>query len=738
MRRCFFLCTLLLASSSVGAQPFFTDVTDAAGVAFTHAPGPDDIPEDEKMGTGAAWADFDGDGDLDLYVTTRQGSNRLYRNNGDGTFTDIAVSAGVADAHHDGAGVAVADYDNDGDLDLYLANSDEDVLFQNRLVETGTARFLDVTATALGGLLLDERGTTATWGDYDGDGFLDLYIAHHKHLQQVEGGLLFSNQDYLLHNNGDGTFSDASALLMAGDHHGGVQTGSGDYDPDPDGRDDHLGGWGFIGGWTDYDDDGDLDIFLVNDCPFGPVRTRLFRNDGGTDAVTGWTFTQVAEDSDADHCINGMGLAVGDYDRDLQPDLFYTNKGPALLLWNRGDARFDDQTRDAGLREGIVESTGLQRWSWGANFYDFDLDGWLDLFVAAGALPLHSDEDPQPNMVYRNNTDATFTDISEESGLNDPLMARTSIFGDYDQDGDPDLYLVNYGQPAFLYRNDYPGATDRHWLQVELEGTTSNRNGIGAKLYLKTPDDALQFWEVRSGSSLGGGDDLAAYFGLDTHDTISELRIEWPSGTQQILRNVAVDQRLRVVEEGPLPVELTSFAGHADGGAAVLTWTTATETGNAGFEIQHSRDGQHWQIAGWQAGAGTTPAPQHYQMRLGDLAPGTHRFRLRQVDVDGRARLSRVVEVLMGIAETYQLGAAYPNPFNPQTQLTLTVAQPQRVRAAVYDVRGREVAVLLDEEVAAQTGVPLVFVAADQPSGVYFVRVEGAAFAETRRVVLLK
>ena len=725
-------------ATPVAAQPFFTDVTDAVGVTFTHPPGPDGLPEDEHVGTGAAWADFDGDGDLDLYVTARQGSNRLYRNNGDGTFTDVAAAANAGDASHDGAGVAVADYDNDGDLDLYLANSDEDVLLENQRIETGATTFVDVTATALAGLPIDERGTTATWGDYDGDGFLDLYIAHHKHLLEVSGVDDRSGDDYLLYNNGDGTFSDATGLLKSGDFRGEYERATDDYVPGPDGRDDAIGGWGFIGGWTDYDGDGDLDIFLVNDCPYGPVKTRIFRNDGGTDGLNDWTFTQAAEDADAAHCINGMGLAVGDYDRDQRPDIFYTNIGSAILLRNEGDGTFEDVTRTAGVKEDRVASNNHQRLSWGANFFDIDLDGWLDLFVATGALAKPSWIDPQPNITYLNNQDGTFTNISEASGLADTTRARTSVFGDYDQDGDPDLYLVNYDDPAFLFRNDHPATGANHWLQIELEGTTSNRNGIGAKLYLTMPDGGIQFWEMRSGSSLGGGDDLAAYFGLGSQTRATSLEIHWPSGVQQTVADLDADQRLRIVEEGPLPVELVSFTARADGEAVRLNWQTASEVGNAGFELQHSRDGHRWQAIGWQEGAGTTTAPQHYQAHLSELAPGTHHFRLRQVDVDGRARLSRVVELQVGMPTAYQLSAAYPNPFNPQTQLTLTVAQPQRVRAAVYDVRGREVAVLLDEEVAAQTGVPLVLVAADQPSGVYFIRVTGETFAETRRVVLMK
>ncbi|GIV62103.1 MAG: RNA-binding protein [Rhodothermaceae bacterium] len=525
--------TLLGIPSSM-AQTLFED-RPGAGVNVTHTGMA--IVNDDWFGSGAAWFDYDRDGDLDLYMTQRLGANHLFRNNGDGTFTDVAAELGADDAAHDGAGVAVADYDNDGDLDIYLANADEDVLLRN---EGGTS-FTDVTASAFGGIVLDQRGTSASWGDYDRDGYLDLYVAHHKHLEDR----FLDHHDYLFHNNGDGTFTDVSDLLDRS----------------------QLNGFGFIGVWTDYDDDGDLDLFLVNDCLRDGLPNRLFRNDNGIDG-TNWLFSEVSAEVGVEVCENGMGLAVGDYNRDALLDYLMTNNFSSVLFKNLGGT-FEDATKEAGIFDNFVDSTGHHWQTWGTNFFDMNLDGWPDLFLAAGSLHLSVEDNPQPNQVWRNDGDGTFTDFAGLSGLDDPNIGRTSVYGDYDGDGDADLFLVNYGGEAHLYENVEANATGHHWLIVDLEGVASNRDGIGARVTVETNDGVVQVAETHSGTSLGGGDDLGAYFGLGTATGVDRLEVRWPSGLVQVLEAVAVDQRLTVVESGLLaelrpltwPIEIGASGG---------------------------------------------------------------------------------------------------------------------------------------------------------------------------------
>ena len=524
-----------------GSGDLFLDVTAAAGVSVLHDGG---SVTDMGMGTGAAWFDYDNDGDQDLYMTMRTGANRLFQNN-NGVFTDVAVAAGAADASHDGSGVAVADFDNDGDKDIYLANSDEDVLLRNN----GDGTFTDITAGSGLEVSGNRRGTSASWGDFDNDGFLDLYVAHHEPM--AGSGVpddATQAQDYFFYNNGDGTFTDIS--------------------------DSHLGvdrqGHSFIGAFTDYDSDGDLDILKISDCPFEDTDTyRLWRNDGGSNGISNWTFTQVAESVQADWCQNGMGIAVGDYDRDGDMDYFSSDNGSdgtvppgekgragTVLFRNDGNT-FAEVTLAAGVHSAA--------WSWGANFFDFDLDGYQDLYLAAGAMNTF---DPVESVLWQNDGDGTFTNVSAMSGgLNDAERTRTSVFADYDGDGDPDMFLVNYAGNAKLFENCADDTNN--WVIVDLQGTESNRDGIGARLALTTSNGATQYYETRSGSSLGGGDDIGAYFGLGEGTSISSLVITWPSGTVQTINSLGVNQRHLIVEDG----------GSSGGGATLTVSPTSIDFG---------------------------------------------------------------------------------------------------------------------------------------------------------------
>nr|MBX2822022.1 VCBS repeat-containing protein [Rhodothermaceae bacterium] len=476
---------------------------------------------------------------LDLILTHGKGKNDFFRNNGDGTFTEIARDIGIEDWDGRGAAVSVGDYDNDGWPDLYMANADEDRLFKNVNGES----FLDVTAEVGLDSLPEARGMSAAWGDYNNDGFLDLYVTNHVNLDTTDP----EHQDRLLLNENGERFTDVSHLLPFED----------------------LNGYGFIGGWTDFDNDSDLDIFLVNDCGFqldGVTNTKVFRNDGGTTGSE-WIFTEVAAEIGADQCHSGMGLATGDYNRDGWMDYFYTNIGENTLLLQNQGGTFEDVTEAAGVM--AFDQNGIEIWSWGANFFDSNLDGWLDLYVDAGTLYLAiaSNRDPQRNLFFMNKGDGTFENMSAESGMDSFKRSRTSIYGDYDNDGDPDLFLVNGNEEVYLYQNDQ--STNHNWLIVDLEGTISNRSGIGARLTLTATDGSKQYWETRSGSSLGGGDDLAAYFGLGTA-AIDSLVIDWPSGLSQVLTGLDHNQRILINEsttnvaiDNPVPesnnIQLASY-----------------------------------------------------------------------------------------------------------------------------------------------------------------------------------
>ncbi len=763
-----FLLFAALLPGILQAQDRFDDVAASAGVSMTH----DGMAVDsiDTFGSGAAWLDIDNDGDLDLYVTMRQSANYLFENQGDGTFTEVGALWGAQDAGHDGSGVAAADFNNDGWVDLYLANADEDVLLKN---DRGLG-FVDVTATAFPGISYDARGQSASWGDYDGDGFLDLYVSNHKHLS----GLSADHQDRVFHNNGDETFTEVSDLFGLSE----------------------LDGYGFLGKWTDYDDDGDPDLFLVNDCIQGQdpdaLTNRMFRNDGGIDGLD-WRFTEVSVEVGIDQCENGMGLTTADYNRDGWFDYFMSNNYEPLLYKNLGGA-FEDAATEAGVDERDVPGTSNHRQTWGVNFVDFNLDGWADLFVAAGSLHPPVEENEQPNILYTNNGDGTFTDISDVSGLADVNRGRTSIHADYDQDGDADLFLVNYGGNAMLYRNN--NANGNHWLIVDLEGTVSNRNGIGAKVTVTTPDSVVQINELGSGSSLGGGDDLAVYFGLEANLAVDELQVRWPSGIVQTLTGVTVDQRLKVIEKGVLvksvpdvwPVEIP-----AEGGVFVYTVTIENLTsltqeldiwtqilGPGGLTLtkgpvpQTMTSGQTLTLVVTQNVPGGAPKGDYsvaasvgsfpvvdqedvfFFTKAAPLASGARSvddwravWRNFETDAVWRAgqtnahpedevRVALTGASARALPGAFALSQNYPNPFNPTTSIAYEVPTPGRATVAVYNVLGQQIRTLAQGPHEAgsyrvtwdgrdASGTPVA-------SGVYLYRMTAGAFVQTRAMMLLK
>ena len=692
--------TFVFAACFLGSYHFsygqgFSNQNISTGVNDTHD-GSGVI--DMFFGAGAAWFDYNKDGDIDLYVTARTGANKLYENNGDGTFTDVAAAMGVQDATGDGGGVAIADINNDGWDDLFLANNQGNKLFKNN---SGTS-FTDITNTAFadttaGGL---SKTVSASWGDYDKDGYLDLYISHHEPpaYNQSEG----TRQDFLYHNNGNETFTDVSDLLGLA----------------------HLTSWGFIGGWTDYDKDGDLDIFLVNDClntPYG-LPTKIFRNDGYNAGLGEWEFTEAGVASGVDDCRNGMGIAVGDYNRDGWMDVFYTNIGECVLFQNNNGV-FADSSAAAG-----IDIQPVQDFSWGATFMDYDLDGWQDIFVSIGTLsPIH---DSQPNNVFQNNGDGTFTDKAVALGLDDDRRTRSMLYGDYDNDGDMDIYMINYGQDCILFRND--NNNGNNWLKIKLEGSQSDKNGIGSKISLTTSDGVTQYYETRSGSNLSGGDSPYAHFGLDTNTIITQLRVEWLSGEVQIFNSVDTNQLLTVVEPlASLPVELTSFSARAEQDAVQLNWTTASETNNEYFMVQKSRDGVSFEDLEKVDGQGTTTQLSVYELMDNNPFHGDNYYRLKQVDYDGKFSYSEIE--LVTFLENEPTVSVFPNPAKEGIFNVNFYNQNRGTTLEVRDILGRLIYVKNIEELGSQN---FEIETAQWDTGLYIVRVYNNLMDQKIKVVV--
>jgi len=502
----------------------FDEVTTQLGMNMPHNAG---VTCNPPIGSGSAWGDYDNDGDVDLFATNRGGANYLYRNDGDTNsdglpdFTNVAAALGIEDAALGSLGATFIDYDNDGDQDLYVTAWGNPIgnnkLYENQLVETGSVAFTDVTGVA--GIQGTGRTIMGAWGDFDQDGFLDLYIAKHM----VCSADFTNNEDQLFRNNGDGTFSDVTDYLC-----GGASSCA------------ELVATGFAPGWFDFDNDGDLDLYQVNDRLNGDVHENvLWRNDGP--GGPGWIFTDVSLATDTNIGLNGMGLGIGDYNNDGWFDLAFSNLGPARLLENQSGV-FADISTSSGINAATTGTT-----TWGTVFFDHDNDMWLDLFYVNGDI--FSTGLSDSNIFMHNNGDGTFTDISASSGLNDSGRGRSGSIGDIDGDGFVDLVVGNYDEEYLVFHNR--GDNGANWLTVTVEGTVSNRDGIGTRLTL-TADGVTQMREITSGPTHGGGDQKAAFFGLGTASS-GTLTVRWPNGVVENLGTVSANQQLHLVEPGGGP-----------------------------------------------------------------------------------------------------------------------------------------------------------------------------------------
>ncbi|HEX4980632.1 MAG TPA: CRTAC1 family protein, partial [Ilumatobacteraceae bacterium] len=516
--------------------PVFEDVTRPAGVTTT-------VPEATcgRFSNGAAWGDVDGDGDVDLFVTRLDDPSQLFINDGAGGFVDESEARGLSVTDTNGA--AFADYDNDGDADLIVVRDGSDLLFGN----DGGGRFSDVSVAA--GIGDDGyRGMNASWGDFDNDGNLDVYVTNYMTCtgEWATEEEIISQVSYypdtLYRNNGDGTFSDATSYL----------------ENDPDTRDDGATiGAGFGAAWFDYDDDGRLDLYLANDFVGpSPDSNRLWHNDGPVDAGQinsgqsdgEWRFTDVSVSSGTSFFMNTMGIGVGDFDRDRDLDLALSNIGANKLVRNEGDGLFTDELTTNIARP--LQDATYSSITWGTNFHDLNLDGWEDLYLAAGNLYDRSVDaiGPQPNEVYVYDSAAQrYLDVSAVSGADDEGDSKGVAFADYDRDGDMDMFVINQGGEPHLFRNDT--STDgQHWLQVDVVGTVSNRDGCGARLVLELDDGAMTR-QVSCGSGGGGaGSQHAVHFGLGPSTAVRQLEVFWPSGAHQVVADVDVDRFLTVEE----------------------------------------------------------------------------------------------------------------------------------------------------------------------------------------------
>lgn len=564
----FLVCVSPLLSSTAIQ---FVDVTEEAGISFRHingAEGAYHLPE--TLGAGGAFFDANSDGNLDLYLVNSgyweesaadETLSALYRNNGDGTFTDITTTAGVGNRGNYGQGAACADYDNDGDVDLYVTNFGANVLYRNN----GDGTFTDSTASA--GVGDPGWSSSACFLDYNLDGHLDLFVVNYLvysldvpylpcgeedgtqtycHPSLFEGA-----PDTLYHNNGDGTFTDVSKESGVGGV-GGLFHGK---------------GLGVVS--ADFNNDGAPDLYIAND----DTRNDFFYNNGDG------TFSEISLLAGCAYSFNGvaqagMGVAAGDYNGDGLQDIFVTNLSyeTNALYRNNGDGTFTDVIYEAHLGKESYLFVGF-----GTGFFDADNDGWLDLFVANGHI-IDNIEDThdiltyrQPDQMFRNQGDGTFQEVSSHAGayFQSPAVSRGALFGDYDNDGDIDMLVTQSNGPITLLRNET--GTQHNWIRIKTVGVISNRDGIGTRVTL-TAGGHTQIQEINPGASYLSSHDERLHFGLGTNVTVNRLEVRWQSGVVQVFENLPTNQEHVISEFSDTP-EDTLFKAAWTGDITVIRGT---------------------------------------------------------------------------------------------------------------------------------------------------------------------
>jgi enediyne biosynthesis protein E4 len=540
----------------LGASPIndvrFTDITQAVKVDFKDENSATSNKYlVETMGGGVALLDFDNDGRLDIFFVNgakiddpmperkapdksdRKFWNRLYHQNADGTFTDVTEKAGLTGMpqNHYGLGVAVGDYDNDGFADIYVTNYDGNTLYHNN----GDGTFTDVTERAgVGG---GAWSASAGFFDYDNDGKLDLFVTRYvnwtfgnnRYCGEKSPGLrAYCHPDnyegvtnILYHNNGDGTFTDVSAKA-------GIA---------------NPAGKGLGVSFADYDRDGLTDIFVANDS----VQSFLYHNNGdGTFSEVG-LLTGVGYNEDG-KTFAGMGVDFSDYDNDGWPDIFVTDLSNERykLFRNNADGTFREMTNASGLGGATLTFSG-----WSTHFFDFDNDGWKDLFVAQGHV-MDTIEHTSPNLKYMEpplmlrNEAGHFVRVFPGAAFKSEWAGRGAAFGDLDNDGDVDIVINNLGQKASVLRND--GGNRRNWIAIQTVGTKSNRDGIGSRIKVISASGLTQFFTVNTATGYLSASDKRISVGIGGDSVAKMIEITWPSGIVQKFENVKAGQMLKAVE----------------------------------------------------------------------------------------------------------------------------------------------------------------------------------------------
>lgn len=525
--------TQLTALGKPRSLPVFTDVTQEAGIHVKHSYGDFELSNIvEGTGSGGMFFDYNGDGWLDIYlpngcwlktVNDNRGRslrgklfNHLYKNNGDGTFSDVTQKAGVGHEGY-GTGCSAADFDKDGDLDLYVLNYGPNVLYRNN----GDGTFTDVSKAS--GLADPRWSLSSPWFDYDGDGDLDVYVANYLAYDSGKfrsfyaaagypGPLSYSGQpDALYRNNGNGTFTEVTTEVGM---------------TEPEGR-------AMSATVADLDNDGFLDLYVANDA----MENYFFKNTGkGTFESEGLMMGMAF--GEGGQGVSSMGPAIGDVDRDGLLDIYIPDMRYGCLLMNKTDF-FEDRTAQSNLAIICGQYTG-----WGGTLFDYDCDGYLDVFVSNGnAHHEYTEED----VLLRNDGKGHFIDVAKQSGayFKEKFVGRGATVGDYDNDGDLDLLVINLNKSPKLLRND--GGNQNRWLLIETKLADGQQDAIGARVTVKA-GDLIQIQDVIPVTGYLSQADSRRHFGLGQTETVETVEVRWPNGQVTQLSNVKTNQALKITQ----------------------------------------------------------------------------------------------------------------------------------------------------------------------------------------------
>jgi len=520
------------AAVTAANDDFYQEIGQQIGLDFVHSIGDDDLTNIiQSDGGGAAFFDYDQDGYIDIFAcsgTWLEGvskgekpadppGNHLYRNKGDGTFEDVTRKAGVSGPWYC-MGAVAGDFNNDGYPDLFISNYGPNILLKN----DRNGSFTDVTkrANVAGG---NECSVGAVWVDYDNDTFLDLYVGNYLEFDPdykyyyapdgFPGPMAYDAQkDILYHNNGDGTFEDVTVKM-------GIT--------DIDGRAMGVGA-------ADYDEDGYVDIFVANDH----TLNYLWHNEGGRGFVDKGTMSGTAF-SQAGEATVSMSVDFADYNNDGLLDLFVSDDTYCSLYENLGNGIFSDKGVSSNISMQAAQFVG-----WSSSFMDYDNDGDPDIFKTNGALKhLYGQED----QLFQNEGNGVFRDVSLELGsyFSEEHVGRGACIGDYDNDGDLDIFVVNLNNRSVFLRNNKGNMNN--WIMLDLTGTASNREGIGARIRIIT-GDKTQIAQKKTTTGYLSQNDPRIHFGLGKNETVEKIEITWPSGKVQTLENIKTNQILEVIE----------------------------------------------------------------------------------------------------------------------------------------------------------------------------------------------